>query len=325
MPRDFLFLWSNCSGIVGTEHYARLACVLPLRLGVELLVAMVTSTNIPEAVGKARDDFWSEVVETNSVLPPGAVTTMWREHFKGHVGTMLSALVEFQEHRVNFETVLQFLTERRLVAMWQLNQIRDHEQYHSQLILTQTYEPTRMSVMQRIFASLLAEEDRSIQLVEVGVFQGDFSVAMLNHFRNCTYVGVDPYAYDPQTSKPYMTQIEELDLSSPEQLAKDARTTASRRYASFGSRADLRIMRSVAGADTVPNRSVHGIFIDGDHSYEAVRADLAAWEPKLISGGILAGHDYGNNDQVRDAIMDHVGKERKVHLEMDWVWWWRVE
>ena len=55
MPRDFLFLWSNCSGIVGTEHYARLACVLPLRLGVELLVAMVTSTNIPEAVGKARD------------------------------------------------------------------------------------------------------------------------------------------------------------------------------------------------------------------------------------------------------------------------------
>ena len=45
-------------------------------------------------------------------------------------------------------------------------------------------------------------------------------------------------------------------------------------------------------------RSVHGIFIDGDHSYEAVRADLAAWEPKLVPGGILAGHDFGNNDQV---------------------------
>ena len=61
MPRDFLFLWSNCSGIVGTEHYAHLACVLPLRLSVEVLIAIVNSTDIPDALQKARDDFWTEV------------------------------------------------------------------------------------------------------------------------------------------------------------------------------------------------------------------------------------------------------------------------
>lgn len=34
------------------------------------------------------------------------------------------------------------------------------------------------------------------------------------------------------------------------------------------------------------------IYIDADHTYEAVSADLAAWWPKLKPGGIFGGHDY---------------------------------
>jgi predicted O-methyltransferase YrrM len=34
------------------------------------------------------------------------------------------------------------------------------------------------------------------------------------------------------------------------------------------------------------------VFIDADHSYEGVAADLHAWEPKVRKGGILCGHDY---------------------------------
>lgn len=33
-------------------------------------------------------------------------------------------------------------------------------------------------------------------------------------------------------------------------------------------------------------------FIDADHSYESVMADLRAWWPKVKPGGTLAGHDY---------------------------------
>jgi hypothetical protein len=36
------------------------------------------------------------------------------------------------------------------------------------------------------------------------------------------------------------------------------------------------------------------VYIDGDHSYEGVKRDVADWYPKVKKGGILSGHDYGN-------------------------------
>lgn len=34
------------------------------------------------------------------------------------------------------------------------------------------------------------------------------------------------------------------------------------------------------------------VFVDAGHSYAAVKADIAAWEPKVRAGGWFGGHDY---------------------------------
>lgn len=36
------------------------------------------------------------------------------------------------------------------------------------------------------------------------------------------------------------------------------------------------------------------VFIDGGHLFEDVSSDIARWKPMLEAGGILCGHDYGN-------------------------------
>ena len=49
-------------------------------------------------------------------------------------------------------------------------------------------------------------------------------------------------------------------------------------------------------ADTAgrfPDASVDLVFIDADHSYDAVRRDIRSWHGKLKPGALMAGHDWG--------------------------------
>jgi len=37
---------------------------------------------------------------------------------------------------------------------------------------------------------------------------------------------------------------------------------------------------------------IHLLFVDGDHRYATVKADIANWASKIAPGGIVAFHDY---------------------------------
>ena len=52
------------------------------------------------------------------------------------------------------------------------------------------------------------------------------------------------------------------------------------------------------------------LFIDGDHSYVACKADLEAWLPHLKYGGVLIMHDYGWAEGVKRAV-DEIVKPRQ--------------
>jgi MMP 1-O-methyltransferase len=74
-------------------------------------------------------------------------------------------------------------------------------------------------------------------------------------------------------------------------------------------RARLKEMVEIVIGDTAASgRSYDGelsmLFVDGDHSLLAVRADLAAWLPKVMPGGVVGFHDYGNPlwPDVRRAV-----------------------
>jgi predicted O-methyltransferase YrrM len=49
---------------------------------------------------------------------------------------------------------------------------------------------------------------------------------------------------------------------------------------------------SLTASKMYEDESVDAIFIDADHKYESVKADILSWLPKIKKAGILAGHDY---------------------------------
>jgi predicted O-methyltransferase YrrM len=44
------------------------------------------------------------------------------------------------------------------------------------------------------------------------------------------------------------------------------------------------------------------LWIDGDHSYNAVTKDLRNWAPFVIDGGIVCGHDYMEEPRGPDSV-----------------------
>lgn len=100
----------------------------------------------------------------------------------------------------------------------------------------------------------------------------------------------------------------------------------------FTDKFSLIIVPSPMSAKEV-KESLDFVYIDGDHSYEAVKKDLEAWYPKVKSGGMFCGHDYNYPDVERAVqefakskglklfVKNNVPEGQKwdvVHKEMDW-------
>ena len=76
-------------------------------------------------------------------------------------------------------------------------------------------------------------------------------------------------------------------------------------------------MPSVSAATQFDDLTCDFVYIDADHSYEAVKADIKAWLPKVKVGGTLAGDDCNFHDvkrAVNELLPDHT-----IDGE-NWVW-----
>jgi hypothetical protein len=119
-------------------------------------------------------------------------------------------------------------------------------------------------------------------ICEVGVQLG-------NHFNDILTENVkEAYAVDSWTS---FGKISENDsLFSQQELDQQHQQVCER----FSSDTRVKVIRDFSKNASLMFEDDYFdfIYIDADHTYEAVKSDLESWYPKLKKGGIMSGHDY---------------------------------
>ena len=74
---------------------------------------------------------------------------------------------------------------------------------------------------------------------------------------------------------------------------------------------------SVEAAKEFKDGELDLVYIDANHGYEDVKADLEAWIPKVKKGGWITGHDIFL-DTVRAAVEEILGTEYKTYKDTSW-------
>ncbi len=151
----------------------------------------------------------------------------------------------------------------------------------------------------KFYTQMVEKANTQSHFVEVGCWRGRSTVYMaveiINSNKNIKFDCIDPYYFEKfykeglnqYQQNPYYVENYELNAIYLEFIKniepvknvvnhiKDFSTNASKKY---------------------KNNSLDFVFLDGNHLYKSVIADIDHWLPKIKIGGILAGHDYWNEE-----------------------------
>lgn len=162
---------------------------------------------------------------------------------------------------------------------------------------------------------------------EIGVADGRMSGYLLGHHPQLILHMVDRWS-PPPTGSGYARSI---DIKAGWSLERHERAMANAQDATAfaGQRRSLIQAESFAAATGFADKSLDFVFIDADHSLDAVKMDIAAWGSKVRSGGWLCGHDYQGlpnvNWGVRQAVDDFTqSSSLALELDVDDTWFIRI-
>lgn len=147
---------------------------------------------------------------------------------------------------------------------------------------------------------------------EIGVSSGAFSKILFDNSKLSKLYLVDPWINQDKEIYNDETNVDQEGFDERYQLV-------TRLFKGEGDRCRILRMTSEEAANEIEDDSLDFIYIDANHSYEAVSQDISLWWPKVKNGGVFSGHDYTNggpyNFGVKRAVDEFISKhDEKVFI-----------
>jgi hypothetical protein len=137
-------------------------------------------------------------------------------------------------------------------------------------------------------------------VAEVGVWKGDFSAQLLATLDPAELHLVDPWAFRPDYEHALYGGNAAKSQDDMDAIYEGVRA----RFAGQIEQRRVELHRNdsaIAAAGFAPS-TFDAVYIDGDHTYDAVVADLRAWAPLVKPLGVLAGDDYSATGWWQDGV-----------------------
>ena len=149
--------------------------------------------------------------------------------------------------------------------------------------------------------------------MEIGVAWGYHAEHILLSLPNINYTGIDPYlaGYDKNDAFPAFVSalFKDSEQNSMDRLYEAVKLELAEKFPRRAA-----IIRSKS-TDWINSQSEKFdlIFLDGDHTFDTVKKELAGFWSAVNEGGILAGDDY-DWPEVKKAV-DEFAIEKKLDVK----------
>lgn len=152
--------------------------------------------------------------------------------------------------------------------------------------------------------------DNELTGAEIGVFIGKNAKSILKTLNIKKLYLIDPYKeYDNYKNPSNLMSLEEAKEEAGGKLEKYEQV-------------EFIYKKSSEAVNDVLN-DLDFVYVDGNHSYEAVKEDIENYYPKIKINGILAGHDSGN-EQIIKAFTEFCHKN-SLDFNVKFPDWWIVK
>ena len=135
---------------------------------------------------------------------------------------------------------------------------------------------------------------------EIGVFRGDYSRTLFAQTQPKRLFLVDPWENSP---RPEHERSLYASSTGTDMAAVHAEVVRKFSGAPYAGRVEVVRSASVPWLESLADASLDYVYIDGDHTYDAVRQDIALAVAKVRPGGVIALDDYALGQWWGDGVV----------------------